>query len=426
MIQIAKNIDKNLLAQKHWKWLSKKIRYDEDETSLKNEAESTSTNKILALRDILRGEIYQKLEEIITSPISDLMAMKSDPIFENFFPPSREALDRAQNAFDQAKKEWHDKNEEVNKTDKNDPIRKQLEAERRHLNQEKNTKKAERDKEKANYDKLYEKYLNTTTRTIKIVEKNETEANQENNGKKKKERPKKIKVDLEELLCYGKFHDNKDTWNANVLCNELGVSVCPYCNRQHISVANTYDGKWVSSAQIDHFLPKSLNPLFSCSFFNLIPSCYCCNHGKSNNTSITIHPYTEEFGKDGSFCLDYIKNGNNIKLLNLDNPDHFILHIDVLPGSPLKEKIENSIEVFHLNDLYKAHHVEIKDFILRYRSYKEVRLEDCKKIGLNISESDLQDIFLGFPIGEKDAEYPFRKMKEDLFSQLTKAENTNL
>ena len=48
MIKIGTGIDVQKLANDHWNWLSKKIRYNEDETVLQNEEPSTSINKILA------------------------------------------------------------------------------------------------------------------------------------------------------------------------------------------------------------------------------------------------------------------------------------------------------------------------------------------------------------------------------------------
>lgn len=417
MILIAEKINTKKLAHDHWIWLSKKIRYYDDEETLKKETESKTAQKNLALRDILGPAIYKNLEKIITKPLNDLINLKNDANYAVLFPPSREKLDKLKEALDIATADWQNKVNALKKINRKDPNKKILEAAKKHSNEVKKLKKKEFKTEQKAYKKDYKKYLKATTRTIKITEKTK--------DNKPKKFPTKIKVNLEDLLCYGKLHNSSDDWNANVLCDKLSVSVCPYCNRQYITVVKKNEDKWVSSAQIDHFLPKSLYPLFSCSFFNLIPSCYCCNHGKSNNTSITIHPYTEKFGDDGLFCLDYIENDNNIDSLDLDNPDHIILHIKIKPDSPLKEKIENSIDVFHLNDLYNAHHVEIKDFILRYRSFKKARLEDYGKLELDLSEKEMEDLLLGFPLGLGDAEYPFHKMRSDLYTQLKTAETTH-
>lgn len=421
MIKIGTGIDVQKLANDHWNWLSKKIRYNEDETVLQNEEPSTSINKILALRNILGPRVYARLKEIIVSPLDKLIKLKSDDAdLAKFFPPSKEELDLAKNEYDEVKQKWQDKLNILKEMGKSDRNYKSVEKEKKTLNDEKKRKKKVFEEQQAKYDKKYKKYLNTITRKINVVKKEENESL--TNGKKKgNKKPSKISVDLEELLCYGRFHDSADAWNANVLCDKLKVSVCPYCNRQYISVAEKNGGGWVSSAQIDHFLPKSMNPLFSCSFFNLIPSCYCCNHGKLDNAAITIYPYTQEFGDDGLFCLDYIENGGNIDALDLGNLEHMHLHICVSDEALLKDEINNSISVFHLNELYQSHYIEIRDLINRYRCFKKVRLDDCKKLGEALNESDkkkMQDIVLGFPLGAGDSEYPFRKMKKDLFNQL--------
>ena len=67
---------------------------------------------------------------------------------------------------------------------------------------------------------------------------------------------------------------------------DIGVYVCPYCNRNYI-----YNAATQRTAQIDHFFPKDRYPIFALSFYNLVPSCATCNHIKSDSVLDLFSPY---------------------------------------------------------------------------------------------------------------------------------------
>lgn len=76
------------------------------------------------------------------------------------------------------------------------------------------------------------------------------------------------------------------------LLNNLDIKTCPYCNENYITIRNNN-----TSFQLDHFFPKSKYPIFALSLYNLIPSCYACNHSKMNNL-IGLSPFNEEIDFD--------------------------------------------------------------------------------------------------------------------------------
>ena len=221
------------------------------------------------------------------------------------------------------------------------------------------------------------------------------------------------------------MHSKDSDWNAHILCDSLGVSVCPYCNRQYIFVTQKKEGGWISSAQLDHFLPKDSNPLFSCSFFNLIPSCYCCNHGKSDDFRETIYPYKDEFGEEGVFRVVFPPG------LSLDEIDFTKdVGIDIEIDSQNKhELIENSIDVFHLKELYNMHQLDLKDFIKRFNCCKTCRQQDYANVILDETEwndTRKRDLILGLPLDAAEIEYPLKKMKKDILKQLEEIEKIKL
>lgn len=69
------------------------------------------------------------------------------------------------------------------------------------------------------------------------------------------------------------------------LLENLGVVVCPYCNRDYINSRGNSFG-----ANFDHFFDKDDFPFFALSLYNLIPSCATCNRIKGND-SIDFCPF---------------------------------------------------------------------------------------------------------------------------------------
>jgi hypothetical protein len=68
-------------------------------------------------------------------------------------------------------------------------------------------------------------------------------------------------------------------YDGYVFAANLGLSVCPYCNRNYIfNIPETQR----TTCELDHFYDKAAFPFLALSFYNLIPSCKTCNHLKSN------------------------------------------------------------------------------------------------------------------------------------------------
>lgn len=76
--------------------------------------------------------------------------------------------------------------------------------------------------------------------------------------------------------------------------SDIGIKVCPYCNRNYIYNANSS-----RSSEFDHFFPKKTFPIFALCFYNLIPSCKVCNHIKSDQLlSNLMNPYDKNLHND--------------------------------------------------------------------------------------------------------------------------------
>lgn len=92
------------------------------------------------------------------------------------------------------------------------------------------------------------------------------------------------------------------------LLEQLNIKVCPYCNIQLLpKLARAGKKKDMHLLEMDHFLPKSLYPYFSLSFYNLIPACLNCNQrlkGKTHTRLEThVHPYENSLDEMGAFNI---------------------------------------------------------------------------------------------------------------------------
>ena len=133
-------------------------------------------------------------------------------------------------------------------------------------------------------------------------------------------------------------------------------NTCVYCNRQYALNIERNGGKnnddRIARPVLDHWFPKSLFPLMSLSYYNLIPSCTVCNSSAKIDDiwtiSTHIHPYltTPDVPK---FKFRY-KPGIN-STWNIDFKD-------------LAGKEANTIKALCLQEVYQEHcELEVADLI---------------------------------------------------------------
>jgi 5-methylcytosine-specific restriction endonuclease McrA len=280
---------------------------------------------------------------------------------------------------------------------------------------------------------------------------------------------------LKEYFGYNDFEKNAfpcngKKWGAYEFTRLLNIDVCPYCNRQYIFTINNGDGR----PQIDHFYPQSDYPYLSCSIYNFIPSCPQCNLQKGdvlnkyatkteqqnhnefkydpNGRAFILYPYEDSIEtKDSNgkiterkiwFSAMYGEWKKEYKLLD----DSIRVQIKKKNDPLLNDKIENSIEAFHLNELYSCHKIDMEDLFTRYRNYSKPKIDEITKLILSeqldieIPELNkeqkkklkeklykrvastytkrIKRTILGLPLGAEGKEYPLRKFKEDIIEQL--------
>lgn len=216
-------------------------------------------------------------------------------------------------------------------------------------------------------------------------------------------------AEIEKVISY----DILTSRQRHELINAMHIEVCPYCNRQFITSWECEDGNFHSTADLDHFYPKSLYPIASLCLHNFIPSCQICNSrfklAKDFFTETHIYPYDYEFGDDAKFEID------NIGAL-IDQSPIFTIH-----QKKASSKIENSIKTFHLNEVYKSHTDYIQELIEKVRMYNYTQIEEYI-YGLNGMFNSREEILL-FIFGDilnksKCDKNPLAKLTCDILENL--------
>lgn len=240
-----------------------------------------------------------------------------------------------------------------------------------------------------------------------------------------------IKKGLEKIFAYETFIgtgfelNNKNKWNNYSLTDNLGLSVCPYCNRNWINTVmdNNDDSNTakITSPQLDHFLPKSEHPLFRLSFYNLIPSCETCNSRLKKDKKFTIdknlHPYIDGYGNNATFKVAPQSLGAALGFSN-----DYKIELDTTACNPdLKKRINKHNEIFKIEEIYKEHGDIITDIYQKKYYYGDKYLDMLTKqySGLSTEKSELYRLAFGNYFYEEDfKKRPFSKLIKDVTKQL--------
>lgn len=224
---------------------------------------------------------------------------------------------------------------------------------------------------------------------------------------------------LRMIFKYSDF-SNKETkpYNAYSLASALNIRVCPYCNIQYAYTVTDGTKKYVRP-DFDHFLAQTQHPLFTLSFYNLIPCCQICNSrlkGKKRfSTQKYIHPYFNEFGTDAKF--DYTPLDTKSAIGESDNIDVFF---DMNPMSTNFIKINHNIEVFRLRERYKFHSDIVSEVVRKFHISNGSYLISLMSAFPNIKNyEELYMIAFGNFYNELDFEKrPLSKLTRDIFDKM--------
>ena len=223
---------------------------------------------------------------------------------------------------------------------------------------------------------------------------------------------------ISEIFNYEKLTDGKKGWNRHELISSIGIKVCPYCNRQYI---NNYVEKNISktTADLDHFYPKSRYPILALSLYNFIPSCQLCNSRFKLDSDFYlqehIYPYDECFDDYLYKFTTRPTEGGGIDYLTGDS-DEFNLTIKC-KADKKSSKVESSITTFKLNELYAEHKDYVREIIKKANLYNDDRINAIKdefESLFNSKEEVLRLIFSNYISSEELSNRPLSKLTKDI------------
>ena len=213
------------------------------------------------------------------------------------------------------------------------------------------------------------------------------------------------------LSTFIKLYNNFSKKNINnLIVDKLNLKVCPFCNENYIMNR----GPKHTSAQLDHFFPKESYPIFAICLFNLVPSCYACNHIKSTQ-QIYVSPHDQAFSFDNlkisyrpiddSFINDYHKI--NVKF--------------IVPDNEIGEKIKGNIKALRLENSY-AHHADyVQDILKKGQIYNDSRIVELltNHPQLFKSKSEIVSLVFSNYIDENDLnKRPLSKLTRDILQEI--------
>lgn len=199
-----------------------------------------------------------------------------------------------------------------------------------------------------------------------------------------------IETDIEKVIKkifdYDKFSKDEIEGRHKII-SAMNVPVCPYCGRQYTT---NYSNNEKTTADLDHYYPKSKYPYLALSLYNFVPSCLYCNRIK-NNKENHLYPYDEEFGDNAVFrtSIDSI-NGILESKTDKFNVEIKIIDLKESESNCYKERLENSIkDVFKLEEVYKTSHNQyIIDMLHTIEHYPDTYLDTIAEIFEDTKEKD--------------------------------------
>lgn len=213
-----------------------------------------------------------------------------------------------------------------------------------------------------------------------------------------------------------RYDDVRSSWLLPFI-KQLNIKTCCYCNAQYATTFIKGDDS-MASYDLDHYYPQSKYPYLSTSFFNLIPSCGCCNRHKSNQDVFHYPLYVNKHKKMLQFNVE---PKSIIQYWLTANPQ--MLKIDIIDGKDALPGFADDYDrVFHIRKIYTAHIDEVEEILWKSRiyndSYREQLRQSFSKLFAHESDKFLR-LYYGFLIKESDIlKRPLSKMKQDIAKQI--------
>ena len=221
------------------------------------------------------------------------------------------------------------------------------------------------------------------------------------------------------------YEDVSEAIGYDIL-KKLDVRTCPYCNRYYTFTLKTKKNEFKTRPEFDHFLDKSTFPMLAVTFFNLVPSCKECNHGKGTK-EVGVNPYFSDF--KSKFILMTAPKEPHIspKKMNLNdirkisNEDDFNVDFKLPTDRFVKAAEEKNIKSLGLRQLYNMHKDYVMEMVEKAVAYNRLTrfgIVDSFQ-GVFHSENDVYNLIFGRYLSDSEQlNRPLSKLTADVLDQL--------
>jgi len=216
--------------------------------------------------------------------------------------------------------------------------------------------------------------------------------------------------ELKQVFNYTKFQP----FISSFFEEEIQIRTCSFCNIHFVNEYKDNEGSYKNEFTLDHYYDKATYPYLALSFYNLIPSCYTCNSKlKKNKEFENLAPSSKDFRFDEKvkFKLYLDKSCKNLHIENKEN-------IDIKLTEYYSNEYDKYIEIFKLNERYKAHKDIVYEMITKAELYPESRLKELQNLtGIPFAQIK-KDIFNLIDENEDLSKKPFSKLIKDIGEEL--------
>lgn len=219
-----------------------------------------------------------------------------------------------------------------------------------------------------------------------------------------------------------KMKDGK-IWCRHSFMNELGIKVCPYCNREYITSyyeSEESNKKVRTTTDTDHYYPKSYFPLLSMNIYNMVPSCSICNSRMKLDKvkckdDAHLYPY-----RDASDSLKFEIPFSNIEELYGFSEDNITIQLQTAKQGDVSNRAEQSKEIFKLEQVYEAHKDVVFKLLNTIKNYSKKSYERifCENyIDIFDNYDDFKKVLYPF-LSEDENNTPLVKMQKDIYKYI--------
>lgn len=230
------------------------------------------------------------------------------------------------------------------------------------------------------------------------------------------------------------IYDGVSGMVAYDVLKNIGLRTCPYCNRHYTFTLYSKKNEFKSRPEFDHFYDKSTYPFLAVTFFNLIPSCKECNHGKGTkevgvnpyfadfkSDFIIVKPHSEENARESEDTKEKKMNVNEIFSISKESDFSvdFEWHADL--SSEDKEARNLNIRNLGLKQLYDMHKDYVMEIVEKASAYNALTREGIvdRFQGLFHSEGDVYNLIFGKYLSDAgQPKRPLSKLTADILHQL--------